>query len=160
MGPGGASYFEFAMRKPPASFDSVDVIVRGPFIHIQARLMSSQDRFTAFFSAEWNLQGPFMFQQSILNAPNPVLTVSPLGTIGLPLGSHDTEQLKRIASSSSGAEANARNSVWEVDATKVSRSRLDVFVFHTTAGHVWEPDLERYFHLKVRQRGVRDFRRQ
>lgn len=75
---------------------------------------------------DWNAGGSFACSKSYTDAPNPILNLSNLGTIGLPLGTRDAESIKSVAHQmpfaveEHASGGTSGQGIWEMGASAVS----------------------------------------
>lgn len=92
-----------------------------------------QPEFEKALSTKLDFPGAFSFNKIHLDAPNPSLKIQGLGTIGIPLSTHDAEAIKSKAQQApfgmgekTVIDTNVRDT-WEIDANVVSQ-RIDDIV--------------------------------
>lgn len=97
----------------------------GSYIH-EWRQLALDDALTG----DSELTGTFAFSRTYSDAPNPVLDVAGLGTIGLPLSVRDADAIKAQSSQAPFGMADRTvvdktvRDTWEIDAHQVCHSDL------------------------------------
>ena len=112
---------------------SKDILVSRMHAHIYLHYRDNltQPEFEKALSTKLDFPGAFSFNKIHLDAPNPSLKIQGLGTIGIPLSTHDAEAIKSKAQQAPFSmgektviDTNVRDT-WEIDENIVSQHMND-----------------------------------
>lgn len=77
-------------------------------------------------AGDFAFKGAFSFNKTYTTAPNPVLSIDGLGTLGLPLSTRDAAAIKAFSEQAPVGKADKTivdksvRDTWEIDASKVA----------------------------------------